>query len=315
MSRKRLDDETLAAFLDGTLTADERTRVVQSLDADPEAYAEFLEAARISAEASGVATAKDESGLKLVDDPPESPRVEPAKRSGWSRSLLTAVPLLAAAAIAGVIFWPRENASPDTIALMQGTRLATVQGEGSVSAALGESWDQPGWSVVRGGDVGSATPGTSARIGARVAQLEYAAGASDSVAYRRVQSTIAELLSAVEGAGPIAVRLPQLPLQDSEGRATLARQLRDVTGEPTAFEVGAWLETARLAALSGRSDFLATDGPAIATLHVLTDALDRAPPAGNWSEIISQLHSLTQGPPDAETARAHIEAALAAIPR
>lgn len=314
MSRERLDDETLAAFLDGTLTPDERARVVQSLDADPEAYAEFLEAARIAASVSGVATA-DEAGPTLVNDPPGRAPVEPAKRKGWSRSILAAVPLLAAAGIAGVIFWPRGSAGPDTIALMQGTRLATVQGEGSVSAALGESWDQPGWSVVRGSDVGSATPGTSARIGARVAQLEFAAGASDTVAYRRVQGSIAELLSAVEGAGPIAVRLPQLQLQDSEGRATLARQLREVTGELTAFDVGAWLETARLAALNGRSDFLATNGPAIATLRALTDALDRAPPAGNWSEILAQLRTMTQGPLDAATARAHIETALAAIPR
>lgn len=315
MSRERLDDETLAAFLDGTLTADERTRVVLALDADPEAYAEFLEAARISVVASGVATEAGTSGPPLVGDRPEPLRVERPKRSGWSRSIRAAVPLLAAAAIAGVIFWPRERTSPDTIALMQGTRLAAVQGDGSVSTALGDAWDQPGWSVVRGSDVGSATPGTSARIGARVAQLEYAAGASDSVAYRRVQGSIAELLSAVEGAGPIAVRLPQLQLQDATGRATLARQLREVTGEPTAFEVGAWLETARLAALSGRSDFLTTDGPAIATLRTLTNALDRAPPAGNWSEISSQLHGIMQGPPDPETARTHIEAALAAIPR
>lgn len=315
MNRERLDDETLAAFLDGTLTPEERARVVQSLDADPEAYADFLEAARIAALASGVAPAKDDPRPTLVDDSPGPQRVVPPKRNGWSRSIFTAVPLLAAAAIAGVIFWPRESASPDTIALMQGTQLATVQGEGSVSTALGDAWDQPGWSVVRGSDVGNATPGTSARIGARVAQLEFAAGASDSLAYRRVQGSIAELLAAVEGAGPIAVRLPQLQLQDSDGRATLARHLREVTGEATAFDVGAWLETARLAGLSGRSDFLATNGPAISTLRTLTDALDRAPPAGNWSEIIAQLHGITQGPPDAATARARIEAALAAIPR
>lgn len=315
MSRERLDDETLAAFLDGTLTPDERTRVVQSLDADPESYAEFLEAARIAAEASGAATATEVAGPTLVDDPPAPAAFERPKRKGWSRSILAAVPLLAAAGIAGVIFWTRESATPDTIALMQGTRLAAVQGEGSVSSALGESWDQPGWSVVRGNDVGSATPGTSARIGARVAQLEYAAGAADSVAYRRVQSSITELLAAVEGAGPIAVRLPELQLQDAEGRATLARQLREVTGEPAAFDVGAWLETARLAALSGRSDFLAANGPAISMLRPLTDALDRAPPAGNWSEILTQLRAMTQGPLDAATARAHIEAALAAIPR
>lgn len=314
MSGERVDDETLAAFIDGTLPPAERERVLHVLASDPEAYADFLESSRILAEleagaASGTVSADHGSRL--------APEVAPANGGlprRWPRVLSIAAPFLAAAGIAGILLFPGRSAAPDTIALMQGVTLARATGDGSVSRTLGEGWDQPGWSVVRGAE-SNASPGTAARIGARVAQLEYAAGARDSVAYRQVQLTIGALLAAVEGTGPIVAGLAQLAISDSTGRARLASQLRAVTGETSAFDIGAWLETARLAAMSGHDDYLAPDGAAVATLRALLTTLDRAPPAGDWSVILSQLREIARQPGDPALTRARVDSAMAAIPR
>ncbi|MEO7513917.1 MAG: hypothetical protein ABIZ91_19430, partial [Gemmatimonadaceae bacterium] len=186
---------------------------------------------------------------------------------------------------------------------------------GSISAALGDEWDRPRWTVVRGAGPAAASPGTAARIGARMAQLEFAAAAGDDSAYQRAAATLHELLAAVEGAGPIAVQLTESSINAAEERALLARQLRTVTGTGNAFDAGAWLETARLAAVSGRTEFLDTGGPAIATLRDITAALERAPPSGEWDTILALLHAILRDHADADLTRDHVEKALAAIPR
>lgn len=300
MTAARLDDQTLAAFLDDALPPAERERVLRVMAAEPDAYADFLEAAQV---------------MEVLNHPLTVVDPKRAKRRSWPRPLLVAVPLLAAAGLAGVLLLNNADAAPDAVALMQGARLVAHGGPGSVGAALGDDWDQPGWTVMRGSAASGSSPGSAARIGARMAQLEYAASAGDQAAYDRISAIVVGLLSAVEGGGPIAARLSSLPMAAAAERGALARQLRSITGAESAFDVGVWLETARLADASGRASFLSPNGPAVARLRRITSALERAPPPGDWSTILTQLQAISRGADDGVRARARVDTALAALPR
>ncbi len=304
MTTPRVDDETLAAFLDARLSAAERARVLQAIADEPKLYEHFFEAAHLIAEEA----ATEESPGERGDVPDDAPRT-------WRRRLLVAVPLLAAAAIAGVMVQRSRADSSDVVALMEGVRLASVSGPGSVQRALGDNWDQPGWSVVRGAESSSASAGTVARLGARMTQLAFSARAADTVAYAVSAARARALLTTIAGSGPLAATLAALPITASADRATLARRIREVSGEPTAFDVGGWLETARLSYLNGADDFAASGSAAAATLHRITDALGRAPPDSRWEDIERHLRAIEENSANPSLARAHVDSALKAIPR
>jgi hypothetical protein len=294
---KRLDDETLAAFLDGTLPAADRASVVHTLANNPQAYEEFLDAAAIAA------LVRESSDIRVVH----------ARRPRrWQRTVMLAGPVLVAAGIAA-IFVARDSRAGDTIDLMQRAQLASVSGAGSVDASLGGDWDQPNWSVVRGAESSIASAGTAARVGARLAQLEYAASASDSVAWQRVAATLADLVTSIEGSGPASQQLRSGAMLDNDQRATLARQLRKLSSSPSAFDLGAWLETARLATASGRLDYFRAGGDARASLRRVTAAVERDQPT--WTVIISQLKALENEAADDSRVRLRVDSAMAAFPR
>lgn len=302
MTTPRIDDETLAAFLDSRLSAAERARVLQAIADEPALYEHFFEAAHLLADEQ----ATDGSPVRVHRR--DGPRT-------WRRRLLVAVPLLAAAAIAGVMVQRSRADSGDVVELMDGIRLANASGPGSVQRTLGDSWDQPGWSVVRGLESSSASAGTVARLGARMAQLAFAAGSGDTIAYALSTARARALLTTIAGSGPLAATLEALPITASADRSTLARQIREVSGEPTAFDVGGWLETARLSYLNGADDFAAPGSAAAATLHGITDALGRAPPDSRWQDIERHLRAIEASSADPALARAHVDSAVKAIPR
>src|SRR5687768_3876572 len=106
MSRERIDHETMAAFLDGRLAGAERERVLRVIAAHPEEYEVFADAARVAAE-------------------PHRREVVPLE-SRWRRMdrRLIAIPLLAAAGLAGILLargravpGPVELAGPLTVVL------------------------------------------------------------------------------------------------------------------------------------------------------------------------------------------------------
>lgn len=303
MTTPRIDDETLAAFLDSRLSDAERARVLQAIADEPALYEHFFEAAHLLA---------DEAAKQ------STPRIRGGGADGphtWRRRLLVAVPLLAAAAIAGVMVQRSRADSGDVVELMDGIRLANASGPGSVQRTLGDSWDQPGWSVVRGLESSGASAGTVARLGARMAQLAFAAGSGDTIAYALSTARARALLTTIAGSGPLAASLEALPITASADRSTLARQIREVSGEPTAFDVGGWLETARLSYLNGADDFAAPGSAAAATLHGITDALGRAPPDSRWQDIERHLRAIEASSADPALARAHVDSAVKAIPR
>ena len=301
MNDDQLDNETVAAFLDGTLPEHERARVMRLLASSPDLLGDTLEAAKIAAELE-----RESRPVQVLR--PARPR--------WQRRALLATPLLAAAGIVGLLVVRRDD-PPEVIALARSVELTTERGPGSIDGALGSAWDQPVWATVRGGSPDGRSVGLTARIGARVAQLELASTANDSVAYTRVASALAELVSSIDAAGPVAEQL-RSPAQPSvAAHATLVNRLRALSTSPAAFDLGVWLETARLAGAAGSSQFLAIGSPALATLQGIHGALAAEGTAGAVDGVWQFLNRLLQPGNEAPAGArfALVDSALSSLPR
>ena len=294
-----LDEETLAAFIDGALPAAERERVVRALAADPDLYADFLEAARTAD------SARVPAPLTLHGQT----RPEAKRRLRW-----LVVPSLAAAGIAAVLWFPRNQGAADAIELIPSAALAAA-GRTPGAGGLPLRWDEPGWGVARGGSTAQAADAAAARVGARLVQLEFAAAASDTSAVQRITPAMLSLISAFDGAGPVGEQLRGRVATTSGERAVIARQLRTISGASAAFDAGVWLELARLSNAAGRSEFFAVDGDSRAVLkHVIT-ALEQEGAARRWSDVLAHLKTLDRaGTADMPMMRLQIDSAFAAFP-
>src|SRR5471030_1427546 len=104
-SKDIIDPETLAALLDGTLSADERSRVLATLARSDESHEDFLEAAALLKELNG-----DSEGEPLTSPPIDlrlSLRRTPAT---WRRYALAAgIPALAAAGIVSIVIASKDR--------------------------------------------------------------------------------------------------------------------------------------------------------------------------------------------------------------
>ena len=299
----QLDNETVAAFLDGTLPEAERGRVMRLLASSPEQAGNVLEAAKVAAELERVG---------------QRPQLLKPKASRWQRRALITMPFLAAAGISGILILRRDN-PPDVIALARAANLTTERGAGTIDRSLGATWDQPGWTVVRGGAPGAGSIGLTARVGARVAQLEFAAAAHDSAAYDRVASGLAEMLTSIEGAGPVAEQLRSGISSAEDAHATTVDRLRALSPATAAFDLGVWLETARLAARLGRVDFFASDGAALAALRSIRDRVARDGTLRDLRESLTHVEPLLQpggsASPDPTVVFARVDSAMSVLPR
>src|SRR5688572_18754440 len=235
MSRERIDHETMAAFLDGKLAGAERERVLQVIAAHPEEYEVFADAARAAAE------------LRGGDVVP----IESRQRSGgWK----VAIPLVAAAGLAAVLL-TRDGGTPLPGDLAGSLSVVPAPGAGSLSAALGPSWDQPGWTVMRGSAPDVAEAARAFRLGVRATDVEIAVRAGDPTALSIVGGELIELVGAVDAGAASAAQYRAIvtagPGASESERKDAAEALRSLLGKSVWFDVGAWVEAARVAAMAG----------------------------------------------------------------
>jgi hypothetical protein len=251
MSGERIEHETLAAFLDGKLKPAERERVLRILAENPEQYEVFADAARVAAELRGDAVVPIES------------RRRPEKR--W----LVAVPVLAAAGLAAVVLAPRllDGGALSPVELAGRLTVVSTPGAGSLAAKLGASWDQPGWSVMRGSGVEAAEPARAFRLGARATDVEIAIRAEDSTALGVVGTELVDLLSRVDAGAASAAQYRRIVAVGASvaasDREAAARSLRALMGESVWFDLGAWTEAARVAAMAGNDADLRSVGESL----------------------------------------------------
>lgn len=279
MTHPMIDDETMAAFIDGSLPVAERARVMRLVASDRAVHLAYVEAATLAAD------------LRDAELSPSVRSVATAA-SARRRLLFVAVPALAVAALALVVLRTRAGTAPDGGALLTGTTLVTEGGAGSLDRALGADWDEPGWPVVRGGGASALPTGLSARIGARVVALELAATANDSVSARRIAGALEALLGTATGAAPIAAQITADPIADRPARALRHLQLRALSADPAAYDAGAWTEAARLALRAGHAEYLRSDGSARAALPAVMHGLETSRDAVRWTDALSALRVL-----------------------
>lgn len=275
MIDRAIDDETLAAFIDGTLPSDERSRVMETLAREPEVYAEFLEAAQV---AGAVAV----TGV--------APKGKAASaRSRWRRNLLFVGPFLAAAGLAGVLVL--RSGRRDATSLADELIRPTAIGTGAVARELGPGWYQGGWPALRSDQVGAGAD-LAGRLGALSVQLLFAQRSRDPNAMLLVTSALGRALSQVPGSGPLTFRLKRLRVSEEPEQVT--RDLRKLLGEAAAYDAGVWLETTRIALLHADAAHVLGRSDANEALDSLLAALE-ADTARGWDPVLVQLRALRSG--------------------
>ena len=299
MSNERIDPETLASFLEGTLPPAERARVMRVLAESPDAYAQLVETAAVARELTPVVP------------------IASKRRAAWYIA-----PSLIAAGLIGILVAPRlkNEAAPNVIALAQDTRLVQ-SGSGGIAARLGATWDQPAWSVVRGGGADLGERARAFRAGVRYAELEVAANASDSASAVRAAESLAEVAGTLDAGAPVAGQFRALVGSSAFGgrlaRARAAEQLRSLLNAPGWFDAGAWTETARLAVAANQFAFFAPGGKSIGELKAVIRVLESSPSQQvESSRLVDALRPLLDGRPrsaaDRDSLTTILEAAMTA---
>ncbi len=239
------DLEDLAAYLDGRLSGERRTRVEERLLRDEDYHEVFLESVQ-SLHEHGQA---EEVGGEVV---------EPAV--WWrSRRVATIAPLAAAATLVAVIGGPRLMLGPTT-----STWVAQLNEQAVVDS--GEQWDDPGWRRSRGGpDPDRLEREQRAfRIGTHSVDLQVALAAEARIAAMRaatqLETLISEDLLLLSGAyanlrGKIdGGDLDALKVRAAELEEYLEEGFEDTAGDR--YLLGRWNEAGRLAALAGDAEVL-----------------------------------------------------------
>jgi hypothetical protein len=225
---QELDRTKLAAFIDGRLAGAERDAVLARVADSPDDLAIIADALAVQAEL--------EAGVKDIRD------YAPATR--WSRPPRMTKWMGIAASIVAVA----------TLPLMPFlASFSTVDGYANLltsHAGLVAGWDSHTWSATRGANDGIPERVRAVRVGALTSALDVAAARQDSVT-RRIAEQIAALLDNVSGAGVVTAAYRHIadgssPASSDRLRDSRHEARRMVTA--SAFDDGAWLEAARIAA-------------------------------------------------------------------
>ena len=243
------DLETLAAFAEGKLESPARLEMVKHV-ARCERCRELIGEALRDADET---TEEEESG-----DQPDNFVKGPW---GLSYPYLAAAASLAVVGLATALWFSLRGSSGDlgTIALLpQGLEL---------QERLGERWNVPIWSELRGDVVVATTPGLAVRLGVRRVDLFVAVRAQDHGQSIYGARQLRRFLESEDDTLPYSLLYDELLFQlqnkapwDEIGAAVTEHDelLRDI--EPQEYlEIGSWLEATRVAAIAATEDFADTD--------------------------------------------------------
>lgn len=266
MSGREIDLEGITALVEGKLSRAKREQVIQHLADSEEAYHVFAEA---MAETHGIADPKEwEEDEKAIHTRESRLRkIREKLRRLWdafertvvvpvmSHPRLAAIPVVAV--VLALIIVPRLR--PGAVSVYQ---LAS-----SVDASqLASDWHEPVWPVTRGVTT-VAGPRLSFRLGVRLTDLQLAVQLGDTGVARRLAVEVDGLIAEIPFSQMILLTHRRLEAALDEGAIadTLSARVGDVESllekdavEDASFEYGKWVESARLAALSGDAAFFAS---------------------------------------------------------
>jgi len=249
-----VDLELIAAFIDGRVSGEERSRAMKLLAESDEALELFANA------------------LRVQRDTAQSNVVPIATARRWRR-WAAAVPF-AAAAVLAVVLVPRLIGRHEQSPALQYAMAATGGESGGSTARLSPGWEQRGWSVTRGvggsplesprSERGHSTSElrSTFRLGVRSVDLQVALARGDTALAGRLTNEILGNLTAIGFSETIAVnyaelrsRLAREPVERSSERASNAeRKLRAFLDSST-FMFGQWIGAAELAARTHNKSF------------------------------------------------------------
>jgi len=232
----RIDRGTLAALIDGRLKGAERDAALARLAASPDDL-------EIVADAVAVAVADE------LDEPLD---IRDAMARRGRRPALVKWLAVAAAILFAVVLPMTMNrgAAP-------GVNFASLL---SGRVALAPGWEQHSWSATRGASDGMTERARAVRAGALTSAIDVAAARGGDSVTARLAAQMAALFVDVPGAGSVVTTYRDIASRNTppapERLRDARRATRDVVSQP-AFDNGAWLEVARVAALDHDSAFFA----------------------------------------------------------
>ncbi len=237
----------LAAFVDGNVTREERSRIVNHLVACGDCREVVAETARFLEEDEATEEGEVSPEAAVVAHP----------RARWARWTVLAVSAAAAAAVL-IVAWP---AGPPTAA-----GLVAELGPGTeLAPRLPADWDAAVWPVNRGPLGCDAEKTAPFCAGARAVDLAIALRIGDRERSASLASEVASYLSAIEFTDEFQSRYRSLrdridsgePLESvGEAAAALDRALeRELAFYERFYALGRWAEAGRLAAASGELEY------------------------------------------------------------
>ena len=298
-SMPRIDAETLAALIDGRLSAADRARVLEQLASSEADYEAYLDAVQLTRELE--ATIDAPMVARTVTATQVADIATARRRSPWPRLLA------AAAVLAMVVTTTWLMMRPGGSSYAPGQLLAAVD----PAAVSVEGWDQPPWRVVRAADATIDDRALAVRLGVRLVNLELAQRANDAVAARDAAHEVVTLAEQLPGGALYATayrELAALPLSDARWTGLIRTGWDQIAAAVPVAELrlGAWLGAARLALLSDHAAWLQTDAAQDARRAIDVEALE-ANVREAWEELLRAIDA------NGADTRERVDAVLQAI--
>lgn len=248
MKEPRHDEERIAALLAGRLEGPERDALLAHLSTADEDYEVFANTAAILREMEEEDAQAEEAGVQVADPPPRREVLLPSvtKRArGWRRSPRWAGTAALVGLVALVMLVLPDRSS-------RGTPLQMAQAlEQPGAGPSTPGWTQPPWDRVRG----EGSP-VAVQAGALLLRLAVAIQAGDAAATRTLATQIQARYDDQGGSAlvDIAARA-DAPVRELEPLLEEATERLEERFDPADVRLGAWLEAARLAALTRDEGF------------------------------------------------------------
>lgn len=260
LNESGIDPERVAALLDGRLDGKARDEVLAKLAASDAALWDFVEAVLLSRDAHA-------AGATAAVVPIAARRHERWWADNKKRAAVAvAVGGLVAASVALVL--TRAGTPADIPAYVAGLRQPTLPAQ----------WESRPWRVTRGTRGALSATARAARVGALLVDLDLRSRVADT-ASRSLAADIADLVADIPASAPTVTLLHTLSRSDNappdsvRTRLQLARSSAVILVGTDLANLGAWVETARIAASTGDTRFFRS--------RLSRDALDRGATLGS----------------------------------
>ena len=309
MANDIVDPERIAALLDGRLDEREREQLMAQLAHSEDAFETFVDASATVREVklpgeqvSPGSEAHVSYRLRL----PQGRRglAGPGRRVWIMAGTLAAALALLWVGLRAGLFSPSRPPDPARVVALLGER----------PGSLAPGWSDAGWPVARGASEPLTLRARSARIGARLVDLEVALRSGDSAAPALAQE-VASLVAPLPASGPTAAVLRELSRRAREPFRRLEPLLRDARTSAQQLadadwtDVGALVEGARLAGRERNGGYFGSR-----TRRALDRAADHAGvPADARAALVRASAAAYKGVPNWPAAERNFAAALRSL--